>query len=186
MDEANDRGTSRLFVMTGALGAGKTELLRHLGDDVSVVEELARAILAEQRASEGRGTWDQDSALFVRLMLDRAVDDHRRATAVAGTTVLDRGIPDCIVYAMRAGVDPGDAIEASGTYRYENDVLFLEPWEEIYTPDDDRTLDFHGAAEFGEAIHEAYARLGYTLISVPSGSISDRVAFVRRTIRVDD
>ena len=180
MDESD--ATTRRFVMTGAPGAGKTEILRNLLDHVQVVEEPARAIIAEQRASGGRGTWDQDPALFVRLILDRAIEDHARAGGSGGATVFDRGIPDCVVYAIRAGLDPTPALEAAAAFRYEPEILFLEPWEDIYTNDDERILDFVGAAEFGEAIRDEYRHLGYSIVTVPHGPIVDRVAFVRDTV----
>jgi predicted ATPase len=168
--------------MSGAPGSGKTAVIERLRDDVRVVTEPARAILAEQRASGGTGTWDQDVALFVRLLLERAVADHQRARMRGGITVFDRGIPDCVVYADRAGVDRSSSVDASITYRYEREVLFFEPWREIYTTDDERTLDFDGAAAFGEDLMNEYSRCGYSIVTVPKVSVADRVAFVHARI----
>jgi len=174
----------RLFVVSGAPGSGKTAVLRSLRD-VPIVEEPARAVLAEQRASGGRGTWDQDTALFVRLLLERAIDDHRRASAQGGTTLLDRGIPDCTVYAARAGVDTTPSVDASATFRYEPAVLFFEPWSAIYTTDEERRLDFDGAVAFGEALRDTYVRCGYSIVTVPRGAVDERAAFVRRAIEIE-
>jgi predicted ATPase len=101
--------TSRLFVLTGAPGSGKTAILDRLDTDVRCAGEPAREVLAEQRAIGGRGTWDRDPSLFVDLLLERSIERHEEARGLGGTVLFDRGIPDCAVYALRAG---------SGTERY--------------------------------------------------------------------
>jgi predicted ATPase len=178
-----DGTNSTLFVVSGAPGSGKTEVLGRLRGDITIVHEPARAILAEQRASGGLGTWDQDTALFVRLILQRAIADHDRSSRRIGVSVFDRGIPDCVVYANRAGLDPGPSLAATERYRYERRVLFFEPWPEIYTTDDERTLTFEGAAAFGEELRDVYRRSGYEVVPVARGSVPERVAFVDRAIR---
>jgi predicted ATPase len=60
-----------LFILTGAPGSGKTAILSRLIDGFRCVDEPAREVLAEQRATGGRGTWDQDLSLFVHLLLQR-------------------------------------------------------------------------------------------------------------------
>jgi predicted ATPase len=64
---------SNLFILTGAPGSGKTAILARLGNEVGCVDEPAREVLAEQRATGGRGTWDQDASLFVHLLLQRSI-----------------------------------------------------------------------------------------------------------------
>jgi predicted ATPase len=91
------------------------------------VDEPAREILAEQRATGGRGTWDQDASRFVHLLLQRSIEKHTMARRSEGTVISDRGIPDCVVYAVRAGTDPMPSLEAVEVYRYQPHVLYLEP-----------------------------------------------------------
>ena len=50
---------SNLFILTGAPGSGKTTILDRLGNEFRCVNEPAREILAEQRATGGSGMWDQ-------------------------------------------------------------------------------------------------------------------------------
>ena len=66
---------SALFILTGAPGSGKTAVLNRLRDQFTCVDEPAREILAEQRSTGGRGTWDQDPSLFVHLLLQRSIDE---------------------------------------------------------------------------------------------------------------
>lgn len=172
----------RLHILTGAPGSGKTAILEGLGDSVHTVAEPAREVIAEQRAVGG-GTSDQHPALFVALLLERSIDKRREALRSAAALVLfDRGVPDCLAYATVSGVDPAESLAAARQYRYHRRVMILEPWEQIYATDDERTMSFEQTIPFHAALVDAYERAGYTLVSVPTGSVEDRVAFVRDAI----
>jgi predicted ATPase len=168
-----------LTVLTGAPGSGKTATLDHVGEGVVRVGEPAREILAEQRAAGGEGVPDRDPALFVDLLLRRSIEKHRAAGGGTGPVVFDRGVPDCIAYAVVLDVDPSAAIEVSREHRYLDEVLILPPWEKIYGTDDERTMSFADTLPFHEAVVEAYARAGYTLIEVPRRPADERGRFVR-------
>jgi predicted ATPase len=176
--------TADLFVITGAPGSGKSAILDALASDVACVAEPAREVLAEERASGGTGTPEQDPALFVRRLLDRSIQMHAAASASDRTTLFDRGVPDCIAYAEQLGVDAGTALAASATHRYHPRVLILEPWEQIYTTDDERTMSFADTIPFHDAIVRAYERTGYELFPVPRGGVPARAAAVRALIGV--
>ncbi len=168
-----------LFILTGAPGSGKTAILDNIGADIRCVGEPAREILAEQRSTGGTGTHDRDPSLFVDLLLQRSIDKHQAAQGREGVTLFDRGVPDCIAYAVLMGIDPTPSILASERCRYHREVLVLDPWEEIYTVDDERTMSFADTHPFHEALVDAYERAGYALVEVPQTSVDGRVAFVR-------
>jgi predicted ATPase len=167
----------RLFVLTGAPGTGKSAILNRLRSVVRCVDEPAREILAEQRASGGRGTWDRDRSLFVTLLLKRSIEKYEAAIASGGKVLFDRGMPDCAVYATLAGADPEPSLAAVDAFRYGPQVLFLEPWRDIYATDDERIMSFDDTVSFSQALRDVYARSGYRLVEVPQMSIDDRVAF---------
>ena len=167
------------FILTGAPGSGKSTILDALGGGIRVMGEPAREILAEQRAVDGDGTHDRDRSLFVALLLQRSVDKYEAAQHEESPVMFDRGIPDCITYAVVMDVDPTPSLEAAEAHRYHRDVLILEPWEEIYDTDDERTMSFEQTHPFHDALVDAYTRTGYSLVVVPTGSIEDRAAFVR-------
>jgi predicted ATPase len=179
-------GTQKLMILTGAPGTGKTAILNRLSAEVSAVAEPAREILAEQRAVGGEGTPDRDAGLFVRLLLRRSIDTYEAALRSGSPTLFDRGIPDCVAYAVILGVDPTSAARAVDRYRYRDEVFSLEPWEEIYTTDEERTMSFDDTLLFHAALVETYDDAGYGLISVPKRPVSDRAAFVRDSIRARD
>src|SRR5438046_2583582 len=62
-----------LYILTGAPGSGKSTLLHCLqAEGFMVVPEPAQQLIAEQRASGGRGIPGIDNRLFVDLLLDKA------------------------------------------------------------------------------------------------------------------
>jgi predicted ATPase len=173
---------ANLFILTGAPGSGKTTILDNIGSDIRCVGEPAREILEEQRASDGAGTPDRDPSMFVELLLRRSIDKHEAAQRGEGSVMFDRGLPDCVAYAALMGTDPTPSVRASEQYRYHSEVLVLEPWEEIYTVDDERTMSFADTFAFHEALIDAYERVRYTLVEVPRGTVESRASFVRNFI----
>jgi len=168
-----------LHIVTGAPGTGKTTVLECLGGEIQRFPEPAREILAQQRAVGGAGTPDRDRSVFVELLLRRSIENHQEATRRGGNTLFDRGVPDCVAYAVVLGVDPSPSLLAVERYRYARDVLVFEPWPAIYTTDDERTMAFDDVVRFHQEIVSVFERTGYALVSVPRGSIEDRAAFVR-------
>ena len=118
----------------------------------------------------------------MHLLLQRSIDNYETARRLGRPVVFDRGIPDCIVYAVRAGVDPGPSQEAGGVYRYHPHVLLIEPWEEIYETDEERAMTFEDTVSFSESLKEVYERAGYVLDILQRGSIGDRAALVRSAV----
>ena len=171
-----------LHILTGAPGTGKTAILDGIGPDIHVAREPAREILAEQRAVGGMATWDRDPSRFVDLLLRRSIEKHGDARRLKGRMVFDRAIPDCIAYAAIMEVDPEPSLRAAAAYRYHDEVLILEPWEEIYVTDDERRMSFADTVAFHEVIRDAYRRTGYTLVEVPCASVAERAAFVAGVI----
>lgn len=172
----------QLWVLTGAPGSGKTSILDALRGDVRCVDEPARRILAEQRAIDGQGTTDRDPSMFVQLVLERAIEDHEQGGRSGDPVLFDRGIPDCVAYAKLLDVDPGPALEATERLRYRRVAFVLEPWEDIYVTDDERTMSFADTVPFHELILEAYRSAGYELAVLPRAGVEQRSNVIRSRI----
>ena len=176
--------SSGLHVLTGAPGTGKSAILGRLAvAGTNVVDEPAREILREQRSMGASGTPDRSPATFVDLLLQRSIEKYLAARRSGTDVIFDRGIPDCVAYAVHLGVDPEPSVIACREHRYEREVLILAPWEQIYAVDEERTMSFEDTVGFHDAIVRAYEGAGYELIEVPRGSIEDRAAFVQASIQ---
>ena len=76
-------------------------------------------------------------------------------------------MPDVIAYAQLFNLDYLPAHQASKLYKYETNVFIFPAWEDIYATDDERTMSFEAAKNFGIAVQKIYKEYGYALIDVP-------------------
>lgn len=142
------------------------------------IDEPARRILSEQRRIDGDGIPSRNTMLFVELMLSRAIEDYCRLDISSAPVFFDRGIPDTVAYASLFGLEVSLSREAARNHRYNRQVFYLPSWEQIYTTDDERTMTFQAAREFGEGIRETYESLDYSLVDVPFLPEKERVEFI--------
>ena len=170
------------YIVTGAPGTGKSTLLGHLGRDYRTVAEPARELIAEHRAAgaELPGTDD-----FISMILERSIRNHALA-ADSGDEVIffDRGMPDCVAYAVYLGADPVPSREAVVRFRYEPTVFLAPPWEDIYTTDEERRMTFDQVGSFHDTLADAYAATDYQLVELPRSTVAERAAFVRNHLRL--
>jgi len=167
------------FILTGAMGAGKSTVLKELHRlRYKIIHEPAREIIAEQRAIDGEGVYDRDPILFCQLMLSRALFEYKQNQVISDVIIFDRGIPDNIIYSRLFNFDSTSAENASWLYRYNQKVFFLPGWEAIYKMDEDRKMSFSDANAFGERVKEVYLKLGYIIIEVPFCSLEERAQFI--------
>ncbi|MEO8513142.1 MAG: AAA family ATPase [Ignavibacteria bacterium] len=167
------------FVLTGAMGAGKSTVINKLQDlKYNCIPEPARIILKEQRSSGGEGVPEKDSGLFTRLMLTHMLTDHAANKDSDELFVFDRGLPDLIAYSVLFNIDKDAYLNAAMDNRYNKHVFMFEPWEEIYTTDDERKMSFAQSKRFGESVKKIYVELGYSVIGVPFLPAEERAAFI--------
>ena len=93
-----------------------------------------------------------------------------------------RGVPDCLAYAWHLGVDSTPFMAAALAHRHAGLVFVAEPWEAIYTTDEERRMTFEQVEQFHDAVIRAYDYAGYELISLPEASVETRRAFVLAAI----
>jgi len=172
------------FVLTGAMGSGKSTILGQLGKmNLRCVPEPARQILHEQRTILGTGVPEMDPDLFTQLMLSRGTGSYLENSDGQIMTIFDRGIPDMIAYAELFGLDTKIYRNSAEEYKYNNRVFWLNGWRDIYINDEERKMNFQQAYEFGERTQEIYREQGYDVIEVPRLSIEKRAEFIYNEIQ---
>lgn len=167
------------FVITGAMGAGKSTTLMALKERGYIcIDEPAREILKEQRSNSGSGVPEKNPELFNQLMLSRIIYQFNQHRNIEGIIFFDRGIADIIAYSQLLNTSQVSAMNAALEYRYNKHVFFLPGWEEIYCNDEERKVDFEVANSFGNNIRDIYQELGYTIKNVPFISVEERAEYI--------
>jgi predicted ATPase len=167
------------FVLTGAMGAGKSAIVAEMRMRKCLcVPDPARQVLEEQRSILGAGVPEADASLFNQLMLSRAMHQYRGRSTTRRPVFFDRGIPDLIAYADLFAIDRAVYERAAARYRYGTRVFWFRGWKEIYTQDDERRMDYRSAEEFGNRVAGIYEQLGYSLVEVPRAAREERARFI--------
>jgi predicted ATPase len=167
------------IILTGAPGTGKSTLLRLLREkNCACVNEPAREIISEQRAILGSGVSDRDPALFVELMLSRAICRYQDLKNRMEAVVFDRGLPDIIAYAALYNLPFEHGWAAAKHYRSNSKVFFAPNWQDIYATDEERTMTFEASAAMGDSLRTVYQKLGYEIVDLPLSSPEERVQFM--------
>lgn len=164
---------SRLVVVTGGPGTGKTTVLDHLEQaGWPVMAESARAVL---RARQETPTPER----FAHLMLRQDREQHRVASRSAASAVFfDRGIGDIVGHLRLHGrTIPQEIRDATRSLRYDH-VVAAPPWLGIYTADTERTQTFDDAVESYRAVRSAYEELGYRPLVLPRTDVVTRAQFL--------
>ncbi len=175
------------FIITGAPGAGKTEILRQLElDGFGVVEEAATDVIAAAQAEGVAEPWRHPSFVdaIARLQRDRQVGASYQTDSVQ---FHDRCVVCTAALAVYLGY-PFSPFLLSELKRvrketiYQNRVFFIRNLGFI-TPTEARRISFEETVRF-EEIHEGtYRDLGFELVWVERGSVAERVSFIKAAIR---
>lgn len=170
------------YILTGAPGSGKTAILRQLElDGHTVVEEAATDVIALQQALGRPEPWRESDFIEMIVTLQRL---RARRTPAGGTAFLDRSPVCTLALCRHLGLPPPRLLrEEVARLEAERTVLFVRN-QGFVEPTAARRISFADALAF-ERIHEqTYRELGYTLLDVPAGPLPERVAAIRRSLRI--
>ncbi|SNT41137.1 Predicted ATPase [Asanoa hainanensis] len=170
---------SRLVIVTGGPGTGKTTLVDELHRaGFGTSEEAGRAIVRHQVLVGGPALPWSDPDLFDELVLAWGMRAHAAARTTGGTVFFDHGIPCIAGYKQaRGAVVPPHLDAAAARFRYDPLVLVAPPWREIYRRDSERWETFEHAERIHAAIVEVHKGYGYDLVELPRTDVADRLRF---------
>ncbi len=175
------------MVITGGPGTGKTSVVNLLETSgFYCFHEIVRAMTLDAKKKEDSKSFIsnplafvKDPQLFNKQLLSARLDHFLKASELKEEIVFfDRGLPDVLAYM--------DYFNQSYTKKYIDvckchiyDTVFIfPPWEEIYVQDNERLESFKEALEIHRALEKTYLALGYDIIEVPFGTLSERLTFV--------
>ena len=176
---------TRIHVIAGGPCSGKTTLLRALQQAGHRVEAetaeraLEEGITAGHSARQLRADpvkWQQqilqrDYALFDGLPLDELL-------------FTDTSFLETLVFGERAGLEAGPNLNNWIHNKRYQKVFFLDPLED-YEQSAVRMESAGLAKQISAQVRAAYQRFGYQLISVPPGSVAERMDFVLGSVDDD-
>jgi predicted ATPase len=175
----------RRYVLTGTPGAGKTSILRCLGElGYEVVEEAATAVIARAQDQGEAEPWTRAGFVdeVVELQRERQLDGP-----VTGTVQIFDRSPICThALATYLGRPVSRALTAeieriTAGEIYERQVLFIRNLG-FCEPTSARRISFEESLVFEKIHEESYRTFGYELIDVPAGDLAHRVAEVSSVI----
>ncbi|MEO1167146.1 MAG: AAA family ATPase [Pseudomonadota bacterium] len=168
------------FILTGAPGAGKTEIIRALAaQGLATVPEAATDIIAEQQAKGVDAPWTHAS--FVAQIA--ALQERRIDAATAALQFHDRS-PIC-TYALARHLDmPVPAtlerlLDRIAAQKLLARRVFLVESLGFIENTAARRIGLDEARRFGALHARLYTKLGYECVAVAPASVEQRAEFVR-------
>ena len=170
----------RRFILTGAPGAGKTVLIRHLETlGHEVVEEAATDVIALNQARDVERPWEHPA--FITDIA--ALQAWREAAPMRSThRFADRSLFCTLALAEWLGhpvpfelLATADQMAASGWF--DRRVFFIDQLATIENTAA-RRISFDEATRFGATHAAVYRRYGFELLQIVPAPIEDRAAAI--------
>ena len=177
----------RRYIITGAPGAGKTAIIRHLElDGFSVVEEAATDVIAAAQAQGTVQPWTSPSFIDAIANLQRErqvrasyqsdeVQFHDRCVVCTAALAIYLGYPFSPVLATELERVKKEAV-------FQNRVFFIRNLGFV-TPTEARRISFEDTVRFEKIHEETFRKFGFELVSVEPGSLAERVSVIKAAIR---
>jgi predicted ATPase len=175
------------FLLTGAPGAGKTGIIRHLElDGFGVVEEAATDIIAAAQARGAIDPW-RDPAFIdavARLQKEREI---RSSYLPDDIQFHDRSVVCTAALAVYLGHTRSPFLTSElerirGEGVYERQVFFIRNLGYI-TSSAARRISFEESLQFEKVHEDTYRSFGFELMEIEPGPVVERVHSIRAAIK---
>ena len=151
----------------------------------AIVEESARAIIAERLAS-GMSPRPQASR-FAREILRRDIEKYEKTRGLPNPIIFDRGVVEALGSVQANEAWPKLELERMlAAYPFARPVFILPPWKAIYTVDTERDQTFEDAVNVHQKVVDWYSRCGYPLHEVPCLPVDERAKYVHQVVSRSD
>jgi predicted ATPase len=177
------------YVVTGAPGAGKTAIIRHLEiEGFSVVEESATDVIALRQAEGLTEPWTRPEFIDAIVHLQE-MRERRSRNATEPFQFHDRSVICTAALAdylkfprSQRLLDEIARIQAESVF--EKQVLFLRNLGFV-APTEARRITYDDTVRF-EQIHErVYREAGLEIIHIEPGPVSERVRQIKRALSLE-
>lgn len=172
------------IVLIGGPGTGKTSVLNELKNrGFLCMEEISREVTLKAKKEGVDQLFLTQPLLFSKKLFEGRIKQFFNAEKSKEKIVFfDRGIPDIHAYMDYFNTEyPTIFVEKSKEHLYDK-IFVFSPWKRIYTSDNERYESFKESQKIDYFLQKTYKILGYELINVPFGSITDRSNFILNSL----
>ncbi|HEU0185820.1 MAG TPA: AAA family ATPase [Blastocatellia bacterium] len=177
------------YIVTGAPGAGKTAIIRQLEiDGYGVVDEAATDVIVLWQAKGIAEPWTRPEFIDAVVSLQQ-IRERRAVCPTDDVQFHDRSVVCTAALADYLGFPtPQNLLQELRRVRaedvFQSKVLFLKNLGFI-TPTEARRITYEETVRF-EQIHErTYRDLGFEIILIDPGPVSERVKQIKRMLSLD-
>lgn len=174
-----------IIVITGGPGTGKSTIIDALIEKgYSCYPEISREVTLEAKRQGVDQLFLTEPLLFSQMLLDGRLKQYQNALQESSSLVfIDRGVPDILAYMHFIGDDYPDHFDHSCQECRYSKVFVLPPWEEIYESDEARYENFEQAKVIYDHLKSTYAKYGYDLTEVPTGTVENRIDYILKHLQ---
>lgn len=174
----------RRIVITGAPGTGKTTIIKTLQNKgYFCFEEISRSIIQEYQEKGTSNPFLSHANEFSEILFRRRIKQYLAFKDISEKIAFyDRSFVDVIAYLRYGKAKVNKEYRNSAKHYLFDTILITPPWEAIYTKDQERMESFEQAVAIHKYLLDTYHDFGYKVITIPTGTIIERVSFIENKL----